>query len=49
MTFQSACLAIGQLFVLISACVLYRTSSRLLRAIDELRRHPRAASNTKEM
>ncbi|QUN56112.1 hypothetical protein [Burkholderia cenocepacia] len=42
MNLQSACLAFGQLCVLISAWMLYRTSGRLLRAIDELRRHQRA-------
>ncbi|HEM8999506.1 hypothetical protein QZN01_06275 [Burkholderia cenocepacia] len=45
MTFQSACLAFGQLCVLISAWMLYRTSSRLLRAIDKLRQRPRATAS----
>lgn len=37
MTFQSACLAIGQLLVLISAWMLYRTSRRLERIFSEMR------------
>lgn len=37
MTLQSACLAIGQLLVLISAWMLYRTSSRFERIFSEMR------------
>ncbi len=37
MTFQSACLALGQLLVLISAWMLYRTSGRLVRMFNEMR------------
>lgn len=37
MTFQSACLAFGQLCVLISAWMLYRTSGRLVRMFNEMR------------
>ncbi len=37
MTFQSACLALGQLLVLISAWMLYRTSQRLERIFSDMR------------
>ncbi|WP_186164697.1 hypothetical protein [Burkholderia gladioli] len=37
MTFQSACLALGQLLVLISAWMLYRTSNRFERIFNEMR------------